>query len=100
MILLFLMSALTAQALELNTDSFHFCSRKTAKGVLIRSLRIHQVENKCAVFYTDKGIDERIASGRWLSFCENKAKQVIENLQKGAWTCKKQSSVVFFYPFF
>ena len=103
MILFFLISlSFSAQSLELETKNFYFCSYKTATLVKNRTVRIHYFpeEKKCAVFYTIKGIDQIIASGRWLSFCETKANQVVENLQKELWKCKSNSQTVkVFYPF-
>ena len=89
----------SVQALDLDTKSFYFCSYKTAKQVKSRTLRTHYFpkEKKCAVFYTVKGADKLIASGRWLAFCESKATKIIENLEKALWECKKQKVQVF-YP--
>ena len=90
------------QSLELNTESFYFCSYKTAIEVKSQTIRIHYFpeEKKCAVFHTVKGKDTLIASGRWLSFCETKAHQTVENLQKELWKCESyKKTVKVFYPF-
>ena len=100
MILLFLISlSFSVQALELDTKSFYFCSYKTATQIKSRTVRVHYFpeEKKCAVFYAVKGKDKIIASGRWLSFCETKANQTVENLQKELWKCSPQKIKVF-YP--
>ena len=90
-----------AQSIELSTESFYFCSYKTATLVKNRTIRTHYFpeDNKCAVFYSVKGIDKIIASGKWISFCETKAKQTAENLQEKLWECKKhEKEVKVFYP--
>ena len=88
-----------SQALELESLSFYNCSKKTATQIESRNIRIYQFpkENKCAVFYSVKGRDKIISSGKWLRFCEKKANQVIANLKKWLWNCKKQSGVQVFY---
>ena len=91
-----------AQSLELESQNFYICSYKTATQIKSRSLRTHYFpkENKCAVFYTVKGEDKIIASGRWKTFCETKTKEVVENLEKERWSCKSQKEAVkVFYPF-
>ena len=91
----------TAQSIELNTESFYFCSYKTATQVKSRTIRIHYFpeDKKCAVFYSVKGIDKMIASGKWMSFCETKAKQIAENLKEKLWECKiQEKEVKVFYP--
>ncbi|MCZ0931853.1 MAG: hypothetical protein OXJ52_01705 [Oligoflexia bacterium] len=102
MILLFLISlSFSVQSLELDTKSFYFCAYKTATQVKNRTVRIHYFpeEKKCAVFYTVKGTDKIIASGRWLAFCKTKADQLVENLQKELWKCKfSNQEVKVFYP--
>ena len=89
-----------SQALELKSLNFYNCLKKTATQIESRNIRIHQFpkENKCAVFYSVKGRDKIISRGKWLRFCEKKADQVISNLKKGLWDCKKQSGVQVFYP--
>ena len=103
MIFLFLFSlSFSVQALELDTKSFYVCAYKTATQVKNRTIRIHYFpeEKKCAVFYTVKGTDKVIASGRWLSFCETKAKKLAENIEKALWKCKfYKQSIKVFYPF-
>ena len=103
MIFLFLFSlSLPIQALELDTKNFYVCSYKTATQVKNRTLRIHYFpeEKKCAVFYTIKGVDKVIASGKWLAFCETKAKELAENLEQSLWKCKSyKETVQVFYPF-
>ena len=76
--------------------------QRTATAVESRTVRIHQFpeENKCAVIYSIEGQDQVISQGPWFSFCEKKAEQVIANLQKGLWKCKKQQEPVkVFYSF-
>ena len=103
MIFLFLISlSASVQALELDTKAFYFCTYKTATQVKNRAIRIHYFpqEKKCAVFYTVKGLDQMVASGRWLSFCETKANELAENLEKGLWKCKFYNQAIkVFYPF-
>ena len=103
MIFLLLFSlSFSVQALELNSQSFYICTYKTATQIKNRNVRIHYFpeEKKCAVFYTIKGIDKIIASGRWLPFCKTKGKELVENLEKALWKCKfSKESVKVFYPF-
>ena len=92
----------SVQALELDSQSFYICFYKTATQIKSRTIRTHYFpeEKKCAVFYTVKGADKIIASGRWQTFCETKAKEIAENLEKELWKCKFQKSdVKVFYPF-
>ena len=103
MILLFLTGlSFSVQALELGAKDFYFCSYKTATQVKSRTIRIHYfpAEKKCAVFYTVKGKDKLMASGRWLAFCKNKADKLVENLKEGLWKCELNSQTTkVFYPF-
>ena len=84
------------QALELESKEFLFCSKKTARFIQARTLRIHHFskENKCAVIYSIKGQDRILSHGRWLAFCKKRLKQVADNLQKGLWECEKQREPV------
>ena len=88
-----------AQAQELKSSDFYICIKKTATEVQSRNLRIHQFEKegKCAVFYSVKGKDRVLSSGKWLRFCKKKLTQTIENLEKGLWDCKKKPEVQVFY---
>ena len=103
MILVLLMSfSFFAQSLELDTKNFYFCSYKTAIQVKNRTIRVHYFpeEKKCAVFYAIAGNDKLVASGRWLAFCNTKAQQIVENLQKELWKCKAHNQPIkVFYPF-
>ena len=97
---LILLSLSSAQAKELKSSDFYICIKKTAVEVQSRNLRIHEFEKdqKCAVFYSVKGKDQVLSSGKWLRFCKKKLKQVIANLEKGLWDCKKKPEVEVFYP--
>ena len=96
--------AFSHSAEELTARSFFFCLHKKARAVESRTVRIHQFpkNNKCAVIYSVDGQDQMLSQGRWFAFCEKKARQVIDNLQKGLWKCKehtKQVKVFYSFPF-
>ena len=84
---------------ELKSTDFYICIKKTAIEVQSRNLRIHQFEKeeRCVVFYSVKGKDQVISSGKWLRFCKKKLAQTIENLEKGLWNCKKKPEVQVLY---
>lgn len=88
--------AFPLQAMELETKEFFVCFQKKATEVESRTVRIHQFpeKNKCAVIYSVDGQDQMVSQGRWLTFCEKKAKQVAANLQKGLWKCEQQKNKV------
>ncbi|MBC6414964.1 MAG: hypothetical protein GDA46_01015 [Bdellovibrionales bacterium] len=90
-----------SQALEVNSSDFYLCLHKTATEVKSRNIRIQksQKDNKCSVFYSVNGQDKIISSGKWMNFCKKKVQQVITNLKKGLWECKKQNKIQIFYPF-
>ena len=68
------------QALELKTQDFFFCFKRTATSVESRTIRIHNFskEDKCAVIYSIAGQDQMVSQGRWLSFCKKKAKKIMK----------------------
>ena len=93
---------LPLQAEERTAKDFFFCQHRKARTVEARTIRIHQFlkEKKCAVVYSVEGQDKVISSGRWPAFCEKKAREVVNNLQKGLWKCEEQQKdkVQVFYP--
>lgn len=92
---------LLSLAVELEAQSFFFCFQRTATGLQSRTVRVHQFpsEDKCAVFYSIKGQDRVLSLGRWLVFCNNKARQVVDNLEKGLWKCREQKGAPVFYSY-
>ncbi len=95
------LSIFSVQALEPKTKDFFLCFQKTAPRVQSRTVRIHQFpdEKKCLVIYSVKGKDQIISQGGWMTFCEKKAKQVVDNLTKGLWQCRKENQIEVFFPF-
>ena len=93
---------LPLQAEELPAKDFFFCLHRKARTVEARTVRVHQFfkEKKCAVIYSVEGQDKVLSSGRWLAFCEKKAREVVNNLQKGLWKCTEQQKdkIQVFYP--
>ena len=82
-------------SVELESPAFFVCIRKQATAVESRTIGVYQFaeENKCAVVYSIGGQDQMVSRGRWLSFCNKKAQQVVGNLQEGLWKCHKQNKV-------
>lgn len=90
----------STSALELKSEPFFVCLQKTATVIQSRSIRVHQFSDKsrCAVIYSVDGRDQMISQAYRMSFCHKKAQQVVDNLEKGLWECKKQNQAELFYP--
>ena len=88
-----------AQAWEMETKEFWLCKQETAKGLKVRSLRIHQFkENKrCLSLYSRLGKDQVIANGKWFGFCQKMLKQVRQKLENHLWNCEDFQLSTFFY---
>ena len=87
-------------AKSIESRGFWLCTQDGAKGVRVRSLRIHQFpeNNKCLGIYSRLGKDQIIADGKWFGFCQKMVNQVKNTLSDHLWNCKNFDSALFYYP--
>lgn len=85
---------------ELRSVDFWVCRSERADGVLIRSLRLHELKQKkhCLVIYTKEGIDEVLLEDKWLSACQKVLQDKKNILVRNLWDCSQFPLVYVFYP--
>ena len=88
------------QALELKTEEFFFCQKKTAVSISARTVRVHYFpeQGRCFVIQSVQGRDTITARGKWQAFCRKRAKEIKDKWQKNLWSCEKQAGGEVFYP--
>ena len=88
------------QALELTTEGFFLCRKKTAVSVSLRAVRVHYFpeEGRCLVIQSIQGRDSVIARGKWRAFCRKRARERKEKWRESLWECGESLSAGVFYP--
>jgi len=91
----------TSFGLEIPAIKFIMCQQNRGTGKHIRLIKIHKISDdqgdRYITVYTRQGKDAVVAQGKWLMFCDKKADQIKNNLEKALWRCQSADSVKVFY---